>query len=401
MAYYQYTAKNSHNETIKGKVEASSQHQAVSLLRERELLVIKLQQVETGGGLSALFQSSVSFKDIVTFTQQLATMINAGLSLAESLSILQQQSAKPAVFKMIGEILKDIEGGVNFGDALEKQPRKYFNRVYVQLVKAGELGGVLDDVMARLAVNMEKSAKLRAKIRNAMIYPVVIILAIVVAITLMMVIVVPRMEEMYADLGADLPGSTQVLISVSRFMINYWYLFLAIGVAVGVGFRAWLKTPQGRQQFDQFIFKIPVFGDLRLKLILTEFARTTSLLLGAGVSLLQALDIVANSMPSVNYQQTIKSIAKQVEKGAALSDSIDITQAFPSILAQMTAVGEETGKMDEVLGKLAKYFESEADNAVKALSTLIEPMIMVALGIGVGFMVVAIIMPIYGLSNSL
>lgn len=397
MPYFRYLAKNKHQETVKGKVEAKSPHQAAMLLQDRQLVVISIRQINTGG--LQLVESKPGFKDIVNLTQQLSTMINAGLSLAEALNILQQQLAKPTMFKLVSDLIKEIEGGNSFADALAKHP-DVFSPTYIQLVKAGEIGGVLDEVMLRLADTLERNKKLRAKIKGAMIYPMFIIIAIVVAMGAMMIFVVPQMEGLYADLGVELPGPTQVVVAISRFLIGFWWLVGGVVAGLYFAFRSWTKTPAGRKAFDGFLNELPVFGDLREKMILTEFARTMSLLLGAGVHLVQSLMIVGTALPSVNYQAVIHYIADQVEKGAGLSQSIEVSGKFPTILPQMISVGEETGRIDEVLGKLAKYFDAETQEAVKSLTSLMEPLIMIVLGVGVGFMIVAIILPIYSLTSA-
>ncbi len=399
MAIFVYNAKNEHGESLKGKVEAKTQQQAVQLLQERAIVVVNLRPVEKSffsGALSTL--SSIKFTDVVNFTGQLSTMITAGLPLVEALHILQSQTEKPAMVKLLGQLLRDLEGGSTFAESLEKHP-KTFNTTYVQLVKAGEIGGILDEVLQRLAKNMEDSKEFRAKVKGAMIYPVIVFLGMLVAMAIMMIVVVPKMTEMYDDLGAELPIATQVLIDISDFMVQFWYLIAAFLVVMGIVFRQWVKTERGSLIFDKFLFKVPIIGLLRSKTILTEYARTFSLLLGAGVSLLRSLKIVSNSMDSVLYRQTMTEIQNRVEKGIALSEAMGRYELFPAILTQMTAVGEETGKLDEVMLKLSAYFQSESESAVKNLTSAMEPIIIVVLAIGVGFIIMAVVLPIYNLTN--
>lgn len=398
MPIFKYLVKNKQGENIRGKVEAVSKAQAVSTLMGRDLFVIDVTHLgQQDGILNSLMHNKVKFTDLVNFTRQLATMINAGLPLATSLSILEEQG-KTEMAKLTGNLLKDVEGGMNFSAALSKY-KESFSRIYVQLVKAGEMGGVLDSVLDRLATTMEKEKDFRAKTKGAMIYPVIILIAMTAVVAVMMIAVIPKLTAMYQDFGADLPATTKVLMSVSNFFVHSWWFIALVAVGFFLSIRAWKKTPQGEKAIDAFFLKMPIVGVLKQKIVLTNFTRTLSLLLGAGVSLLEALDIVASAIESAVYREQLHEVNKQVEKGVTLSDAIARYENFPSILYQMIAVGEETGKLDEILTKISEYFEKESEYAIKNLTTAIEPMIMILLGLGVGFIVVAIIMPIYSLTS--
>ncbi len=398
MPIFKYLVKNKRGENIRGKVEAVSRSQAVSTLLGRDLFVIDVAPLgQNSGFLGNLNRNKIKFEELVNFTRQLATMINAGLPLATSLSILEEQS-KTDMAKLTGNLLKDVEGGLSFSMALDKY-RDNFSRIYVQLVKAGEMGGVLDSVLDRLAITMEKEKDFRAKTKGAMVYPVIIILAMVAVAIVMMVAVIPKLTTMYQDFGAELPAATKILMSLSDFFVNYWWLLVFIIGALGMGLRAFKKTPRGELTLNRFMLKLPIVGVLQQKIVLTDFTRTLSLLLGAGVSLLEALEVVASAIGSAVYREQLKEINQQVEKGVTLSDAVAHYENFPPILYQMIAVGEETGKLDEILAKISEYFEKESEYAIKNLTTAIEPMIMIMLGLGVGFIVIAIIMPIYSLTS--
>lgn len=397
MPIFKYKAKNEYGESTSGKVEAVTEQAAAGLLRSRGLLVISVKPAtETFDTFGQMF-GKASQDDIVTFTRQLATMITAGLPLTDGLRILDQE-AKPAMSKVITGIIREIEGGSTFADSLKQFP-EYFSRVYIQLVRAGEAGGVMDEILERLADNLEKQKEFRSKTRGALIYPVIVIIAMLVVAAIMMIFVIPRLTEMYEDFGADLPVVTQVLIDVSSFFAAFWWFIGILMVGAGVVFRQWVKTDAGRHAFDKFLLQMPVFGPLRQKMILTEFARTMSLLLSAGVSLLEALDIVSQAMDNVIYRDALQNANQQIEKGVSFAQSIGGFEQFPAILSQMISVGEQTGKLDDVLFKLARYFQTETEQAVKNMTTALEPMIMIVLGLGVGFMVIAIIMPIYNLTS--
>lgn len=398
MPYFKYKVKNQYQDTISGKIEARTQQAAAAELSSRGLLVINLHPLneDSFAAIKQLF-AGVKHGDIVNFTRQLATMITAGLPLANALSILVQQS-KAEMSKLVAGLLQDVEGGTGFSKALEKRS-DIFSRIYIQLVNAGEVGGVLDEVLQRLAENMEKDKEFKAKTKGAMIYPIIVLLAMVVVAFVMMIFVIPKLTEMYKDFDADLPLPTKMLMAVSNFVSKFWYIVIGATVGGIFGVRKWYKTPDGEETIDALMLRIPIFGVLRQKIILTEFARTMSLLLGAGISLLQALEIVTEGVNNVIYRNALKEVVGKVEKGVSLSTALGQYEIFPPILYQMMSVGEETGKLDEVLLKLSNYFESESEQAVKNLTTAMEPMIMIVLGIGVGVMVIAIIMPIYNLTS--
>lgn len=398
MSFFKYTAKNEHAETVKGKVEAQNKAQAVQVLKSRNLFVVNLLlEGESSFTIISSMFSGVKYDDIVNFTRQLSTMITAGLSLTEALSILEQQG-KPAVVKVVSELLKEIEGGSTFAKALEKFP-KHFTRVYTQLIRAGETAGVLDEVLQRLAENMEKDKEFKAKTKGALIYPAIVMFAMMIVGTIMMVVVVPKLTDMYKDFGAELPAPTQFLINFSGFIKKTWYLQIVFGAVGFFGMKQWTKTRRGAIQVSRIKFKIPIYGQLAKKVILTEMTRTMSLLLSAGISLLQVIEIVTEASSSALYQEELKLSAKKVEKGISFAQTLTNQDLFPIILSQMASVGEETGKLDEVLLKISTYFQSESEHEIKNLTTALEPFIMIVLAIGVGFMTIAIIMPIYSLTS--
>lgn len=398
MPRYAYQARDSQGRRLKGKVEAKNEQSAASILRDKNLLIISLhEKSETLFNELTASMSKVKVDDIVNFTRQLATMINAGLPLLKAFSILESQS-KPAMRKVIRKLNREIEGGANFGDALAKE-KETFNSIYISLVQAGEAAGALDTILVRLADTLEKQKEFRAKTKGALIYPAIIMIAMLVVAVIMMIFVIPQMMELYEDFDADLPAATQILMDVSNFFSSEWYIFLIGGVIGGFAFNKWKKTKRGRHKYDEMILKLPIMGPLRKKIISTEFARTMSLMVSAGISLLESLQIVARGMDNVLYRDAVLKAREDVEKGRPLSSSLSRQEVFPELVPQMIAVGEETGRLDEVLTKLANYYEAESEHAIKGLTTAIEPLIMIVLGLGVGFLIIAIIMPIYGLTS--
>ncbi len=398
MPTFVYVARGQNGQKVKGKVEAKSEVVAANILRERNFFIVSLRASGSTG--LAEFQNlfaRVKTDDIVNFTRQLATMINAGLPLIQAFHILENQSS-PAMQKVIRALQRDVEGGSNLGAALAKQG-KIFDKVFISLVQAGEAAGALDTILMRLADTLEKQKDFRSKTKGALIYPIIVMIAMLIVAVVMLIFVVPKMTAMYEDFGADLPGPTQVLINISNFFATQWYIVLGFVFLGGFVFRAWHRTAQGQYQFDQLLLKVPVFGNLRQKVLVTEFARTLSLLVSAGISLLEALDIVIGGIDNLVYRRAVQEARQDVEKGRSLSHSLEKSAVFPVLLPQMVAVGEETGQLDEVLTKLATYYERESEYAIKGLTTALEPLIMIVLGIGVGFLIVAIVMPIYNLTS--
>jgi type IV pilus assembly protein PilC len=395
MEKFEYKAKNKEGKALKGIVEATDEKQAVSILREKGLLVITLKPKKESFGdtIKTTFFRKISLTDKVNFTRQLATMLTAGLRVTEALEILENQSS-PAMRKIVEEIRRDIEGGRDLSSSLEKHPDA-FDPVYVALVKAGESAGVLEKVLTRLANNLERQKEFQGKIKSAMIYPAIVILGMIVVAAIMIIFVIPKMTTIYEEFQAQLPLPTRVLLSISKFVTFFWWLILLIIGGLIVGFRVLLKNPSFRKQYDQILFRLPIFGNIRQKSILTEFTRTLGLLVGTGILIVDALRILKGSFRSLIYQEAIEQTAKEVEKGLPLASALAETGVFPFVLPQMISVGEETGKLDEVLQRISNYFQQESEMAVKGLTTAMEPIMMIILGIGVAFLMISVIMPIY------
>jgi len=396
---FSYKAKDTNGKTIKGIVEADTQDKAVSLLKERGLFVVSIRE---GKGwtvdLSDIqFGGKVSQNEVTVFTRQLSTMINAGLPINDALFALKEQ-VSPKFAQIVDEILRRIEEGKSLGKALESWP-KIFGRAYVASIQSGEAAGVLDKVLLRLADDMEEEKKFRGNIKGAMIYPIIVVIAMIVVATIMMIFVIPKMTSLYSELGADLPGPTKILMAISSLVVRFWWICFLMLAGLIYGFSIFRKTEKGAEAIDQLILKLPIIGPLQEKTALSTVTRTLGLLLSTGVSLVEALDIVADVANNSVFRKAIKSAARGVEKGRSLSQMLSVSGVFPPIFYQMTAVGEGTGKLDETLEKVSIYFKGEAEAAVKGLTSAIEPIIMIILGLGVGFLVIAVIMPIYNLTS--
>ncbi len=399
MAYFSYKARDLRGKSATGFVEAPTKEAATRLLHDKQLFVINLTESRRQEqGIGSVKLRRVGFGEIVNFTRQLATMVVAGLSLPEALSILRAQTPNPAFVTVLNEIEHQIISGGNLGDALAKYPQ-HFSAIYIALVRAGESSGQLDQVLARLADSMESQRDFRSKVSGAMIYPVIIMVGMGIVVMIMMTVVIPKLTELYNDFGVDLPFATQLLISISQFFVHYWWLMLAAGFGGFYGFMKWKATKVGQLVVDTILLSIPLFGELQKKIILVEFTRTLSMLISSGIRLLDALTILKDALDNVLFRNAIVEISKKVERGFPLGDTFAQYPVFPPIVSQMMKVGEETGKLDDTLLKLSKYFASESENLVKGLTTAIEPIIMVVLGVGVGFIVIAVITPIYNLTS--
>jgi type IV pilus assembly protein PilC len=398
MKKFKYKVIDDTNRAAVGLLEATNINHAASILRGKKLTIVQLSENDDGAVEDLLASiNKPKFDEIVNFTRQLATMIASGLPLVEALRILKDQS-KVRMAQVIEKILTEVEGGSPLGTALEKTDG-VFSHVYVALVRAGESAGMLDTILKKMADTLDKQREFQGKTKGAMIYPMIVMIGMVVVAAVMMIFVVPKMTEMYKDFGAELPLPTQILMGISDFMVAFWpFIFGGLFLLGGV-IRQWAKNPVGSLIVEQVMFKIPIWGQLKKDMILAEFARTMSLLTTAAIPILDGLRIVADTLGSQIYGDDIKRAAVRVEKGSSLSEAIATTSEFPQILPQMIAVGEQTGKVDEILAKLAAYYESQSELKVKALTTAIEPLIMVVMGIGVGFLVIAVIMPVYNLTN--
>lgn len=399
MAFFKYKAFSPDGKQVSGFVEAGSQDLAVKLLKEKQLFVVSLSQTQEKALSSALTKmQKISFSDIVNFTRQLSTMVMSGLSIPDALNILKAQSPNPMLVTVLSDVERSIVGGGNLGDALAKYPQ-YFSNIYISLVRAGEASGQLDKVLLQLADTLEGQREFKSKVIGALIYPVVIVVGMVVVVIIMMIVVMPKLTDLYKDFGIELPWSTKLLIGMSNFFIHQWWVLILIIAAAVTLFSRWKKTESGTYILDALILKLPLYGALQQKLILVEFTRTLAMLIGSGIHILDALRILKGSLNNVLFQNAIEDISKKVEKGFPLGDMFAAHKEFPPIVSQMVKVGEETGKLDETLLKISKYFQVETEGIVKGLTTAMEPIIMVVLGVGVGFIVISVITPIYSLTS--
>lgn len=382
-----------------GTLESASSDEVVFFLKKNGYLPIEVKKVDPLFPQIEAFFNQVSFTDIVDFTRQLAIMLNAGLTLIDSFNILEKQIKKPGLLAIIQNLNKEIMSGNTFSSALQKYPQ-YFPSLYVSLVKSGEASGKLSDILLKLAENLEKQREFQGKIKGALTYPVIVVIGMVGVMFVMITFVVPKLLGLYKDFNVDLPISTKILIVVSDFFSNFWP-FIIVAVFLSITFiKRYLNTKSGRLIYDNLVLRMPAFGNLIQISSLVDATRTLAILIGAGVSILDGLSIIIDTTGNLVYQNSFKNIYRQVEKGFSLGTALENEHLYPPILVQMASVGEQTGKLDDTLMRISHYFEIESNLAVKSLTVLIEPVILVILGLGVGFLVISVITPIYNLTSS-
>ena len=380
-------------------IEASTEIEVLNYLRKNAYTPISIRQNQP---LFPQFNSifnKVAFVDIVDFTRQLAIMLNAGLTLVDCLAILEKQIAKEGMVAVIRSIQKEILSGNTLSRALQKYP-EHFSNLYIALVKSGEASGKMSDILLKLADNLEKQREFQSKIKGALTYPIVVFVGMIVIMFIMITFVMPKLLNLYKDFNIDLPLSTKILMAVSSFLVQFWPFMIASGFIASRFIQSYLKTVRGKLLLDTIMLRLPIFGKVVSISSLVDSTRTLSILIGSGVSILDTLSIIIETTENSLYRNSFKNILKQVEKGVSLGDSFNNENLFPPILVQMVTVGEQTGHLDDTMMRISHYFDLEAENSIKTITTLIEPLILVVLGVGVGFLVISVITPIYNLTTS-
>jgi type IV pilus assembly protein PilC len=395
MPAYAWKAKNRLGEIQEGVIVADTKDQASATLKRNGLQVLSVRPQTAAGGKSF---GKVKSKDLAIFTRQFSVMIDAGLPLVQCLEILGNQQADKGFQKIISMVRADVEQGATLQTALSKHP-KAFNDLYVNMVGAGETGGILDVILQRLSGYIEKSVKLTAKVKSAMMYPVTVIIIAVVVVAIIMIKVVPVFSSLYEGMGSKLPFPTRICMGLSSVLVNYSLVVVIFIAIMVVGFRFYNKTTSGRLQIDSTLLKMPIIGDLLRKVAVARFCRTLGTLISSGVPILEGMDITARTSGNMVIQNAILKAKDAVEQGRNISTPLAETKVFPPMVVQMVGVGEATGALDAMLAKVADFYEDEVDNAVSALTSLMEPLIIAVLGGIIGFIVVAMYMPIFGLAN--
>jgi type IV pilus assembly protein PilC len=395
MPVYKWVAETRKGRNIKGELEAADEKIARLQLKRRNLTVKKIKQKPKDLFENVSFmQPKVTSKDIVIFTRQFSTMIDAGLPLVQGLSILAEQNDNKTFKGILKQVTKDVEGGSTLAEALKKHP-KVFDDLFVNLVAAGEVGGILDTILQRLAAYIEKAQKLKSRIKGAMTYPAVVVAIAIIVISVILVFVIPVFEELFSSAGSALPAPTQFVVNLSRFFKGNIHYVAGAAILLFFAFRKYRGTKKGRKQTDALALKLPVFGPLLKKVAVARFTRTLGTMITSGVPILDALEVVAKTSGNVILEEVIFEVRSSIAEGQPIAEPLSETDIFPSMVTQMIAVGEATGALDSMLEKIADFYEDEVDTAVDALTSMLEPLLMVFLGGSIGGLVISMYLPIF------
>jgi type IV pilus assembly protein PilC len=386
---FTWTGTDKANKTVRGEMRASGEAQVNATLRRQGIKVVGIKKQKLGGG------GRITDKDITLFTRQLATMMKSGVPLLQAFDIVGKGHTNAAVARLLMDVKTEVETGSSLKQAFEKHPL-YFDALFCNLIGAGEQAGILDSLLERLATYKEKILAIKSKIKAALFYPISIIVVAVVITAVIMIFVIPAFKEVFSNFGADLPGPTLVVMAISDFVVEYWYaIFGGLGLAIYTFFWTWKRSLKMQIVMDRLLLKLPVFGHLVRISCIARWARTLATMFAAGVPLVEALESVAGASGNYEYYIATKKIQSEVSTGSSLTSSMQGTEVFPNMVIQMVSIGEEAGSLDAMLSKVADFFEAEVDDAVEALSSLMEPIIMVVLGVLIGGMVIAMYLPIF------
>jgi type IV pilus assembly protein PilC len=388
--------------TVTGTLDADSLELVRAKLSDLSYHVLSIRQSRGGGGFQAWFMGMqrVKLRELVVFSRQFATMIDAGLSVVKCLDILQKQTRNAKMKDVIGEVKRDVAGGSSLTEALQKHPR-IFSPLYVNMIRSAEAGGILDTVLDRLSTFLEKEQETRGKIKSAMTYPAVVFFFAVLMLIALVFFVLPKFKTIFETMGLDLPLTTKLMLYSSDYMKRYWYVALVVMVGVVLAVKLFARTDKGRQTIDAAKLRLPIFGDLALKTSVSRFARTFGTLISSGVPVLRALEIVSDTAGNRVISDTVVRARHSIKEGEKISAPLFGSKIFPIMVVQMIAVGEETGRLDQMLVKVSNFYDEEVDNTLKSLTSLIEPLMIVGLGLIVGFIAVSVISPIYQLVGSI
>jgi len=397
MREFKYTVLTKAGKEIEGEMEGEDLESVKTILTRQGFTIKKIKKAPTE---LKIFAEKVTEKNIVVFTRQFAVMINAGLPLVQCLALLSNQSENKTFGKVIGEVRKNVESGDTFSEALKKYPGT-FDALYANMIEAGEIGGILDTILVRLADYMEKAMKLKAKVKSAMVYPASIVVIAVVVVAFLMIFVIPTFAEMFSELGGNLPGPTQLVMTISDLFKNYTLHGIAAIVAFGYFFKRFYKTDKGKLIVDTSALRVPVFGPLIQKVAVAKFTRTLGTLISSGVPIIEGLDITGRTAGQKVVENAILKVIDGIKEGQTIAHNLARSPVFPSMVVQMIEVGEETGALDEMLSKIADFYDDEVDAAVEALTALLEPILMVFLGVVIGFIVIAMYLPIFKMADAI
>ncbi|MBU1106415.1 MAG: type II secretion system inner membrane protein GspF [Candidatus Riflebacteria bacterium] len=400
MATFAYKARNWDGKIVSAEMEGESKEVCIAKLREKGYFVTNITEKKGSGGISFSFlQRGVNTQEVCIFARQFATMIGSGVPLVRCLTILQAQCENPTFKKIISQIRSDVEGGATFSKSLEKHPR-VFSDLFCSLVKAGEVGGILDQILERLADYLESSENLKSKVKGALTYPVVVFAIAGLVVLALVLFVLPQFKEIFMGMNVELPLATQILLGTSDFMINWWFIVIPAIVAVPILTWNFFQTKTGSRIYDTNILRMPALGLMMRKVAVAKFTRTLGTLIASGVPILQALEVTSQTAGNVIIAEAVDKTRVSIREGESIADPLKQSGVFPPMVVQMIAVGEETGELDKMLSKIADFYDTEVDNAVKGLTSIIEPIVIVFMGIVIGGIVLAVFMPMLKLVNA-
>ena len=400
MPVFLWEGKNRNNQTQKGELEAASEEAVRAHLNRIRIAPTKVKKKPKDLFENVAFmQPKVKEKDIIIFARQFSTMIDAGLPIIQCMEILQSQQENPTFKKMLKQIKDSVEGGSTLADSLKRYP-KQFDNLFVNMVAAGEAGGILDVILKRLSGYMEKAASLKRKVKGAMVYPAITIAVAIIVVAIILVFVIPVFQDMFAEFGSALPAPTLIVIAISEFVKSKIHYIIGAVILFAIAFRQYYKTKNGKLVIDAAILKLPVFGMLLRKVAVAKFTRTMGTMLGSGVAILDALDIVAKTSGNKVVENAIYSVRTGIAEGRTMSEPLQTSGVFPPMVCQMIAVGESTGALDAMLEKIADFYDEEVDQAVENLTAMIEPIMIVFLGIVIGGLIVAMYLPIFKMAGA-
>ena len=396
-----YRAVTQDGKSIRGIIDAKDQKEIADYLRKHQLIPVKIVPASQTGirSLSSIF-GRVSSSDIVFFTRQLSSMLASGLTLIQALNILKSQVQNERMMEVINTVISQVQDGKTFSSAIEQFP-KVFSPIYIALIRTAESSGLLDKIFLGLAENLEKQEKLKKTIQGALLYPIIVVVMMILVVIILMVVVIPQLKSLYGGSDIALPFATEVIVSGASFFVSFWYVLLTLALAGGFYFRHWYNNPSGRKTVDKYILKVPVLGKLLLQSMMSQFTRTLGLLVSSGSLVVDSLLKSSEVVDNVIVKDAIVLVAKRVEKGISMGEAMEVSYLFPPMIVEMVKIGEQTGKVDESLLRTADYYEREVEESVKVLTTLLEPIIMIMLAVGVGFLIIAVITPLYNLITSI
>ncbi|MGI5897997.1 MAG: type II secretion system F family protein [Candidatus Dojkabacteria bacterium] len=402
MKKFKYSARDNTGKVIEGEIEAKDIEAVSDILHDKGLITVSINE---GSGfdlekLNEINIGGVPMKDKVVFMRQMATMVSSGLPITRALEIMVQQANNPKFKKVLQSVLKSVESGKTLANSFREQD-EVFDSITINLIEAGEESGNLEIILEKLATELEENQSLSHKVKSAMIYPAIILVVIIGVILMMMFVLVPSMAEIYQDFDAELPWVTRFLMALSTFFIDYWWAILIVIVSVGLGLRYYLGTESGKNNFDKLVLKLPVVGPIISKIQLSQFTRILALLLSSGLSIIKALELTAQALSNYEFRSTVLTAKDEVEKGGTLALPIARSPHFPLLVSSMISVGEETGEIDSVLNKVSEYYKEEVDTATSNISSILEPVFLIIMGLAIGFIALAVYMPMFQLSSAI